>query len=278
MRSADMTQALLQDRAETAYARDLGRAFGGALLFGLPLLMTMEMWNYGLTLDGTRLAIFLLSALSLLFGLAHFAGFTPARSLGLAALEVFAALAVGFISVCILLALFGVLEDAASPRITASQVALQVVPAAIGALLARRQFGSDRASEDEGEARYPGELFLMVAGALFLALNIAPTEEARLISYMMGPWQAIALMTLSLGLMHTIVYMAGFAGQEEQGHPVSAFFHFTLAGYGLVLLTCAFVLWIFGSLDGHSLAATVDALIVLGFPGAIGAAAARLLI
>lgn len=133
MRSGDMTQALLQDRADIAYARDLGRAFGGALLFGLPLLMTMEMWNYGLTLDGTRLAIFFLSALSLLFGLAHFAGFTPSRSLGLAALEVFAALAVGFISVCILLALFGVLEDAASPRIRASQVALQVVPAAMGA-------------------------------------------------------------------------------------------------------------------------------------------------
>jgi len=273
-----MTQALLQGRVDSAYARDLGRAFGGALLFALPLLMTMEMWNYGLTLDGTRLAIFLISALPLLFGLAHFAGFTPARSVSLAALEVFAALAVGFISVGILLVLFGVVEDAGSPKVTAGQIALQVVPAAMGALLARRQFGSDRDGQDEGKARYPGELFLMVAGALFMALNIAPTEEARLISYMMGPWHAIGLMVLSLGLMHTIVYMAGFAGQEEQGHPVSAFFHFTLAGYGLVLMTCAFVLWIFGALDGHSLPATVDALIVLGFPGAIGAASARLLV
>lgn len=88
----------------------------------------------------------------------------------------------------------------------------------------------------------------MVAGAHLLALNIARTEKARLISYIMGPWQAIALMTLSLGLKHTIVYMAGFAGQELQGHPVSALFHFTLAGYGLVLLTCAFVLWIFGAI------------------------------
>jgi len=30
-------------RRETDYVRDLGRAFGGALLFSLPLLMTMGM-------------------------------------------------------------------------------------------------------------------------------------------------------------------------------------------------------------------------------------------
>lgn len=273
-----MTTTVLTDRAQRDYSRDLGRAFGGALLFGLPLLMTMEMWNYGLTLDAGRLAVFLLTSLPLLFGLAHFAGFTPARSVKLVALEVFAALAVGFISVGVLLSLFGVFDRAVPIHASAGQIALQVVPAAMGALLARRQFGADRTSEDEGQPSYPGELFLMVAGALFLALNIAPTEEARLIGYMMGPWQATALMGLSLALMHAIVYLAGFAGQEEQGQPVTAFVHFTLAGYGLVLLTCAFVLWVFGALDGHSLAATVDALIVLAFPGAIGAAAARLLI
>ena len=97
-------------------------------------------------------------------------------------------------------------------------------------------------------------------------LLIVPAE----IACMMGPWQAVALMALSLSLMHIIVYLAGFAGQEEQGHPVTAFFHFSLAGYGLVLLTCAFIFWVFGALDGHSLAVTVDALSVLAFPGAIG--------
>ncbi|MDQ8028277.1 MAG: DUF2391 family protein, partial [Brevundimonas sp.] len=29
------------------YLNDLGRAFGGALLFSIPLLMTMEMWLQG---------------------------------------------------------------------------------------------------------------------------------------------------------------------------------------------------------------------------------------
>ena len=43
-----MTGAALIDRDyERAWLRDLGRAFGGALLFGLPLLMTMEVWEAG---------------------------------------------------------------------------------------------------------------------------------------------------------------------------------------------------------------------------------------
>ena len=57
-----MSPAAVQPRRETAYARDLGRAFGGALLFSLPLLMTMEMWWFGFTLHPARLALFLLAA------------------------------------------------------------------------------------------------------------------------------------------------------------------------------------------------------------------------
>ena len=35
--------ALIDLSRERAYLRDLGRAFGGALVFSIPLLMTMEM-------------------------------------------------------------------------------------------------------------------------------------------------------------------------------------------------------------------------------------------
>jgi putative integral membrane protein (TIGR02587 family) len=273
-----MAAQALQSTRETHYSRDLGRAFGGALLFGLPLLMTMEMWGYGLTLDPVRLTVFLLSGLPLLLGLAVFAGFSRNQGIGHAVIDVFAALAVGFVTSGFLLILIGVIDGAAPLRAAVGQIVLQAVPAAMGALLARRQFGADRNDAEKAEARYSGELFLMVAGALFLALNIAPTEETRLIAYRMAPWQAVGLLLLSVGLMHVIVYLAGFAGQEEQGHPLTAFVHFTLAGYGLVLLTGVYVLWLFGALDGHGVFETAKTIVVLGFPGAIGAAAARLLV
>ncbi|HAD85606.1 MAG TPA: TIGR02587 family membrane protein, partial [Brevundimonas sp.] len=53
----------MQDAAradDSAYIRDLGRAFGGALLFSLPLLMTMEMWALGFAAEPERRLVFLL--------------------------------------------------------------------------------------------------------------------------------------------------------------------------------------------------------------------------
>ena len=265
---------------EFAYARDLGRAFGGALLFSLPLLMTMEMWWFGFVLTPVRLAVFLLTALPLLLGLAYYAGFSARhRGLGHALLDTAVALAVGFLTAAVALTLFGVLEPGAPPRQIAGQLILQAVAGAMGALLAGRQLSSGRDDVgDEDDAPYAGELFLMVAGALFLALNMAPTEEMILIAYRMSAVHVAALMLVSLALMHAVVYLVGFAGQEEQGKPLTAFVHFTLAGYGLVLLTALYVLWLFGRTDGHGLAETVDAVVVLSFPGALGAAAARLLV
>lgn len=271
--------AVLQPRREAAYARDLARAFGGALLFSLPLLMTMEMWWFGFSLHPARLALFLLAAVPLLVGLAYFAGFSHRHhGLAHAVLDTFVALAVGYLTAALLLTILAVLEPGEPLRHSVGQIALQAVPGAMGALLARRQLSAGRGDGDEAEARYPGELFLMVAGALFLALNVAPTEEMIVIAYRMTAWHAIALIAVSLAVMHAIVYAAGFAGQEEQGHPVTAFFHFTLAGYGLVLLVSVYVLWVFGRTDGLGLDEMVDTAVVLAFPGALGAAAARLLV
>ncbi len=272
----------IQLHRERAYAHDLARAFGGALLFSLPLLMTMEMWWFGFILEPFRLAIFLLVSLPLLVGLAFYAGFARRhRGLGHALLDTLVALAVGYLTAAAILTLFGMLEFDAPPLQIVGQLTLQAVAGAMGALLAGRQLsagGGDEALGDEDEATYPGELFLMVAGALFLALNMAPTEEMILIAYRMSPLHVAALVFVSLGLMHAIVYRVGFAGQEEHDRPWAAFVHFTLAGYGLVLLTSLYVLWVFGRTEGHGLAEVVDAVVVLSFPGAIGAAAARLLV
>jgi putative integral membrane protein (TIGR02587 family) len=265
---------------EAAYARDLARAFGGALLFSLPLLMTMEMWWLGFSLPPARLAVFLLVALPLLFGLALYAGFSARhRGLGHALLDTLVALAVGFLTAAAVLALFGVLEPGAPPRQIAGQLVLQAVAGAMGALLAGRQLsaGAEKVG-DEDEAAYPGELFLMVAGALFLALNMAPTEEMILIAYRMNALHVAALMFVSLIVMHAVVYRVGFAGQEVHDRPFAAFIHYTLAGYGLVLLTSLYVLWVFGRTQGQGIAEIVDAVVVLSFPGALGAAAARLLV
>lgn len=276
-----MTGAALIDLdCEGAWLRDLGRAFGGALLFGLPLLMTMEVWEAGAAMGPVRQLAFLAFSIPLLWGLSYYAGFSDQRGLIGDGLDVAVALAVGFITAGLLLFLFGVIQWGDPADEVAGRLMLQAAPAAMGALLARRQLagGDDEGDGDEDDASYFGELFLMAAGALFLALNLAPTEEMELIAYKASPMQILGLMALSLILMHLIVYAAGFAGQEEAGKPVTAFFHFTLPGYAIALLVGLFVMWTFGRVADQGLAEMVSMVLVLGFPAAIGAAAARLLV
>lgn len=275
-----MTAAVPFDlRKERAYVRDLARAFAGALVFNIPLLMTMEMWEQGVAMERWRLLTFIVAGLPLLYGLAYYAGFSKRRGFRNDILDTAVALAVGFVTASVLLILFGVVQWNAPPHEAIGMVALQAVPGAMGALLARRQLSGDGGGDtDEAEASYFGELFLMAAGALFFALNIAPTEEIILIAYKATALHVLALIALSLLLLHLIVFNAGFAGQEEADRPLHAFMDFTLPGYAIALGISLFALYVFGRTDGLSVQGVAQIAIVLGFPAAIGAAAARLLV
>lgn len=271
--------AMINLRKERAYVRDLARAFAGALVFNIPLLMTMEMWEQGVAMERWRLLTFIVAGLPLLYGLAYYAGFSKRRGFRNDILDTAVALAVGFVTASVLLILFGVVQWNAPPHEAIGMVALQAVPGAMGALLARRQLSGDGGGDtDEDAASYFGELFLMAAGALFFALNIAPTEEIILIAYKATALHVLALIALSLLLLHLIVFNAGFAGQEEADRPLHAFMHFTLPGYAIALGISLFALYVFGRTDGLSVQGVVQIAIVLGFPAAIGAAAARLLV
>ncbi|MDQ8028991.1 MAG: TIGR02587 family membrane protein, partial [Brevundimonas sp.] len=211
--------------------------------------------------------------------LAHYAGFSRRRGLLNDSLDTAVALAVGLVTAAALLTVFGVVRWTVMPQGAVGMVMLQAIPGAMGALLARRQLaGSGGGETDEDGASYVGELFLMAAGAVFLGLNVAPTEEMVLIAYKATPFHALVLIALSIGLLHLIVFRAGFAGQEEADHPVRAFLHFTLPGYAIALAVSLFILFVFGRIDGHWPPGVVQNVIVLGFPAAIGAAAARLLV
>lgn len=264
-------------------ARDLGRAAGGALVFSLPMLMTMELWWLGFYLDRPRLIVLVLSALPLLFFLSRRIGFERTRGWRDDLLDSLIALGIA-VAVCAgLLLLFGAITADTPPGEWIGKLTIQVVPAAIGALLAKSQFGaasSDDDVEDEEEP-YGGELFLMAVGALFLGFNVAPTEEMMLISYQMTHWHALALAALSLALMHGFVFALEFAGgsQVSPEEPWwSGFVRLTLPGYVIALSISLYLLWIFARTDGMPVDGVVMAAVVLAFPCAIGAAAARLIL
>jgi putative integral membrane protein (TIGR02587 family) len=264
---------------DSIFHKELGRAFAGALIFAIPLLMTMEMWWMGGYLAPWRVALFVLLALPVLYGLSRFAGFRTTHDWFEDVVDALVAYAIGFVCAAFFLAVFAILEPGRALQDIFGKTALLSVPAGIGAVVAQKQLGNDPGRSQKRQASYGGEVFLMTAGALFFAFNVAPTEEMVLIGYKMTPWHALLLFAVSLLIMHTIVYTVGFKGQESGAEGFwPLFFRFSVVGYAVALAVSLGVLWIFGRLDGLGLEALVMTVIVLGFPAALGAALSRLIL
>ncbi|HSK74295.1 MAG TPA: TIGR02587 family membrane protein, partial [Pyrinomonadaceae bacterium] len=241
------------------------------------------MWWLGFYMSSWRLALLLAVNIPLLIGLSHYIGFEDTFEFKDDALDAFVAYAVGFIAPVPILFLFGVIEPGMSADEIIGKISLQAVPGSIGAMLAQSELGGQPKDKEDRKRRagYWGELFIMMVGALFLAFNLAPTEEMVLIAYMMTDWHILGLILFTLIVMHAFVYALEFKGQASipEGTPFwSVFLRFTVVGYTIALLISLFILWMFGRLDGQSLYQIVTAVIVLGFPAAIGAAAARLIL
>lgn len=278
------------ERSETReFLVSVVRAFGGAIVFSLPIMMTMEMWWLGFMMDRLRLALLIGVMIPVLVGLSRFGGFKQTAGWREDVADAAIAYSVAAVAAALALLLLAVLRPGMPVHEIVGKIALQAVPGAFGAMLARSQLGGENEAGDGGEGdneagnggRYGTEVFLMGAGALFLAFNVAPTEEMILIAYQMTPWHALALLATSLALMHAFVYAAEFQGGHEvpEGTPGwSVFLRFTVVGYAVALLVSAYVLWTFGRFEDDAAGTHVFMTVVLGFPAAVGAAAARLIL
>lgn len=271
-------------QADREFFLGLGRAFAGALIFSLPMLMTMEVWSLGFYMSSWRLALLLVVTVPLLVGLSRYGGFKATERLVDDVVDAFVAFLLATLMALIVLGVFGLLTFEMSAREIIGKIILQAVPGSIGAMLARSQLAGEPEGVQQERRENPaywGEIFLMAVGALFLSFNVAPTEEMILIAYNMSVWQEIALAILSLLLMHSFVYVVNFRGGTRPataGSIFGAFARFTVVGYAVVLLVSFYILWTFGRVDGTALEEVISTTVVLGFPGAIGAAAARLVL
>ncbi|MBN9054614.1 MAG: hypothetical protein BGO06_06635 [Shinella sp. 65-6] len=264
------------------FVTGLARGIAGALFLALPMLMTMEMWYLGFYIARERLLLLLLVNIPLLVLLAHRIGFEETFTWREAFRDATIAYGIGILTSAVVLAALGIVGRDMPASEIAGKLALQSVPASIGAMLARSQLGQGTGQDDdERETPYHTELLLMATGALFVSLNIAPTEEIMVLAYKMTAWHAMAVILLSIGLMHGFVYAVSFIGGHELQPETPwwhAFVRFTLPGYIVALSVSLFALWIFESFGDSSATEMLHSLIVLGFPASLGAAAARLIL
>ena len=276
-------------RADRRFFTGLARAFGAAIIFSLPLLMTMEMWWLGFYMSRLRLAAFMVLMYPLLLALDRFSGFKKTSTWLEDAVDALVAYGVGTVSSAVLLFILGVIDAGMLPGEIIGKIALQSVPASFGAVLAASQLGGEGTSStsaDDGITEavrdsYLVTLLFMLAGAVFMAFNVAPTEEMIVLAFKMSPARTLAAVVLSLLLMHGFVYAVEFRGTPQTPADVpgwSLFMRYTLVGYAISLLVSAYVLWTFGRFEEGRLLVLLTESIVLAVPSSIGAAAARLIL
>jgi putative integral membrane protein (TIGR02587 family) len=263
-----------------SFGTDLAHDFGGAILFSFPLLMTMEMWWLGFYMERSRLALFLALAFVTVLGLSYFEG--GEETFEIEVLDALVACAAGYTVAAVMLALFGIIKPGMSADEIIGKISLHAVPGSIGAILARRQLDvAETKKERRRREGYGATIFLMSVGAVFLAFQLAPTEEMVLIGHRMTGWHAAALAVVSLGMMQAFICSVERRGRASLFSADlfwGVFLRFTVVGYAAALLISLYVLWTFGRLDGAATAEIVMATLVLGFPAALGASAARLIL
>jgi putative integral membrane protein (TIGR02587 family) len=263
------------------YAEGLGRALLGASLFALPLYMTMEMWEFGFAMDRTRLAALLIAVFPVLVGLSYVAGFERAFGVVDHLLDAFAAIAVAAFAGACVLALLGVLAPAQPFQEWLGKIAVVTFPGAIGALLADKQMSGEGARDVDAERSYAGRIFLMAVGGLFVALNVAPTEEMTLIAHQISSWQAAFLAVVSVAILHALLFWVDLPGRDVRRGPngfFSILVRYSFAGYAVCAASSLLLLWAFGRTDGVGIGELAEFIVVLAFPAVLGAGLAHFVV
>ena len=261
--------------------RDHVRAVVGGLLVGLPLLWTQEMWRNGETLHPLKLLVLLCASFVIIFGFNAVSGFRRDRTWGELLLDSLQGIGLSVVIAAVVLYALGRLEPELGIATVVGRVALLAIPVAFGTALAATILSDE---EDGGgrEAVGPvGELFVAAGGALYFALNIAPTDEVRVIgSEADTPLVLIAIgISLGMGLatlmtIHRAKGSSSWFGDSPLHGPVGE----TIASYAVALLVSYALLWSFDLVQGLGVRALVGHVVMLGVVAAFGAAAGRVLV
>lgn len=277
---------------------DVVRGVCGGMLFGIPLLFTMEVWWVGGRSTPGLLYGVLAATFVVVFLLNRTSGFRSTRDVRVAdALkDSVEAVAIALLCAFAILVLIREIHGDTPVQDAIGKVVYEAAPFAIGVGLARhflrgdRNAGDGAGDADEGErdeAAAGSSINATVAdvgatllGAVFVAFNIAPTDEVPMITAALTPAWLVALVLTSLGVSYAIVFAAGFSSQSSRRaqrgaiqHPVTE----TVVCYLLALVAAVAMLWFFqrwSSDDPFDM--VLHQAVVLALPAAVGGAAGRL--
>lgn len=278
---------------------ELVRGLSGGFLFGVPLLYTMEVWWIGSYLDPPLMLVILAVTFVILFLLNRTDGFrqlSPDQPWQ-AVMDSTEALALGIFCTVLLLVLLRQITGQTPLNEALGRVVLESVPFAIGVALARSIMQGGQADDDSAQpdssaapsaASSPDSAYnatladvgATLIGAIFIAFNIAPTDEVPMLAAATSPVWLLAVIAASLLISYGIVFAANFTTQARRLQAEGLFqkpLIETVLAYLLSLAAAAAMLWFFQRLSfSDPWTSWLTQTLILGLPATVGGAAGRL--
>ena len=271
-----------EGRSISETIRDHVRAAVGGLLVGLPLLWTMEMWEHGSTLPSLKLLALFALAFVIVVGFNALSGFRRERTWVELLLDAVQGLGLSIAVAAAMLFILGRLEPELGLQTLVGRIALLTIPVAFGSALAATVLSEQEEGSDEDPVGPIGRLLVAAGGALYFALNVAPTDEVRLLGSEADVPLLLMAIVASLGISLAIIFLVdmpgGRKGMRSGDGPLSHPLGETIAAYAIALLVALILLASFGLNDGLGLRALVGYVVMLGTLASFGSAAGRLLL
>lgn len=280
---------------------ELIRGASGGFLFGIPLLYTMEVWWIGsLSKAPMRLSALAMTYL-VVFAFNRTAGFRHNRDIRMrwrdTAMESVEAIAIGLVCTTLILILLREINTHTPLNEAVGKAIFEGLPFSLGVALAssvmdgdRYEMNNDNETGNRSRSKSSknqivsngteADIGATLIGAIFIAFNIAPTDEVPMLAAgASAPW-LIATIATSLLISYGIVFAAGFMGQQKRYQQQGIFqdpLGETLICYLISLIASALMLGFFQKVwFGDPWQLWLSHSIILALPASIGGAAGRI--
>jgi len=278
-------------RTPSQSLQEYGRGLAGGLIFSLPLLFTMEVWQASFTLDKGRLALYIVATFALLLVYNRFAGLRDEKaSWWECAIDSVEEMGLGLVLAAWMLWLCGRLDAPTDWIESGGKIVLGGMTVAVGVSVGTAQLGGgQQKSSDQDEegteknsagSDFLGQMAIAYCGAILIAANVAPTEEVLIIAEESSQFKLLLIALFSVVLGAYILFFAEFRGAARvvPQRSVLDFARAVVSTYAVALAASASTLFFFGRFDGESWEIRLAQTVVVGLAATLGASAGRLLL
>lgn len=278
-----------KDRSIGRSLQEYLRGIAGGVMFSLPLLYTMEVWEAGFTMHPLRLLLYVLATFTLLLGYNRYAGlrcdFTPLE----VAVDSVEEMGIGIVVAAVVLWLLGQITTEMPGSEVAGKIIIESMTVAIGVSVGTAQLGGGEDNDTGTQESMPfltegsdlmGQLAIATCGAVLFAANVAPTEEIILIATQTTALKLVGMALLSMVFGSLILFYSDFSGSQSfsKSRGIKTIFGGAIVTYATSLVVSAAILWIFGRFDHTGAIVCLSETVVLGLSANLGASAGRLLL